>query len=277
MAAYALLQVDLDVDPSRLAEVDPIVWIVAGVLLVVLLGLLLLALGRRRQRRDDLRRRFGAEYVRAVKRGRSRKQVEEELEGRWQRVKSYTLRPLSVDERDELEARWEDVQATFVDAPDTALRQADMLLDEASRKRGYPDANQERRLDDLSVEHPDQVAAYREARRALSGRERATTDQQRDAFLKMRALFEVVVERGDAARSRTPEPPPAYEHAGDDDPTTNLDDRSSPTTSTADAAPATSPVVPPPAAPHPADPGDGRAPVAETPPSAGSPSAERRS
>jgi hypothetical protein len=212
---------------------------------------------------EELRGRFGREYDRTVKRTRSRKKAEADLEGRWQRVQGYQRRPLSAAERDDLKTRWEDVQATFVDAPHTALRQADTLLDEASRGRGYPDANQELRLDDLSVDHPDEVAAFREARRALSGKQRATIEQQRKAFLTMRALFEAAVERGEATRAVTPEPPPAYEHAGEEDAGRTSQIRDPQATSKADAAPATSPVVPPPAAPHPADPAADEAQVSE--------------
>ena len=259
-----LAQVEMEEVGTWLAEVDPIVWIIAGIVLVILIGLLVLALGRKRQRREELRSRFGTEYDRAVKQAKSRKRAEQDLQSRWDRARDFDLRPLSVEEREDLKARWEDIQATFVDAPDTALRQADTLLDEASRARGYPDANIEQRFDDLSVEHPEHVAAFREARRAMSTKgSRPTTDQQRDAFLKLRALFEVVVERGDA--ERVAEPPPAYEHAGEEtaDRTEPLEEQP-PTTSTADAAPATSPAEPPPAAPHPADPADEDAPQSGT-------------
>jgi hypothetical protein len=179
-----------------LAAIDPL-WlaIAAGVLLLVLLAIVV-AVIRRRRRRARLEDRYGPEYRRAVDEAGSRRAADRELQEREERRKHFELRALEQDERDRFRARWEDLQASFVDGPADAVRRADELLDGVAADVGYPKANREQRLADLSVDHPATVDEYRAARPQSSDPERGpTTEQLRQALLTSRSLFEALVGR----------------------------------------------------------------------------------
>jgi hypothetical protein len=179
-----------------LAAIDPL-WlaIAAGVLLLVILAIVV-AVVRRRRRRARLEDRYGPEYRRAVDEAGSRRAADRELREREERRQHFELRPLEQDERDRFRARWEDLQASFVDGPNDAVRRADELLDDVASKVGYPKADREQRLADLSVDHPATVDEYRAGRPTASDPERGpTTEQLRQALLSSRSLFEALVGR----------------------------------------------------------------------------------
>jgi hypothetical protein len=73
-------------------------------------------------------------------------------------------------------ASWRRVQAQFVDDPRTAVVEADRLIEDVMRARGYPVEDSHRRLDDLSVDHAQVVHHYR----AGSGDRRAPRTRRRD-------------------------------------------------------------------------------------------------
>lgn len=83
-------------------------------------------------------------------------------------------------------------QATFVDSPDTATREADLLVAEVMRDRGYPMDDFEQRAANISVDHPDVVNHYRSAHRVSLANENgeATTEELREAMVHYRALFD---------------------------------------------------------------------------------------
>lgn len=173
-------------------------------ILIVLVGaLLLLGLGwywfaRSRSRR--LRDAFGPEYERAVTR-EGRAAGEKRLEERRKRVDEYELRPLPADDRVRFLRRWDEVQARFVDDPGAAISDAQGLVDEVMEARGYPVGDPRRQQEDVSVENPDVVHHYREAR-AIAGRNEAgdaSTEDLRLAIQHYRALFRSLLEGGAAA------------------------------------------------------------------------------
>jgi hypothetical protein len=190
-----------------LAAIDPL-WlaIAAGVLLLVIVAIVV-AVVRRRRRRARLEDRYGPEYRRAVDEAGSRRAADRELREREERRQHFELRALDQDERDRFRARWEDLQASFVDGPTDAVRRADELLDDVASKVGYPKADREQRLADLSVDHPATVDEYRAGRPTASDPERGpTTEQLRQALLSSRSLFEALIGR-DAEEAGIPPAP----------------------------------------------------------------------
>lgn len=172
----------------ELAELLP--WIIAAAVIVVILAVIAVVLRRRKrqQRTDRLRERYGPEYDRTVDRADSRSEAEEQLEARQERRDRMRLRTLDAEEHRSFTARWEDLQASFVDGPESAVRGADVLLDDVARARGYPDAPAQQRLDDLAVDHSDEVHAYRQASGGGTG-----GDDERRGLLAARGLFEALL------------------------------------------------------------------------------------
>ena len=193
---------------------DPVAWaqepigiaVIAGIILLVVLLVLYLVQRRRRRRSAAYKRQFGAEYERTAE-STSRRKAEHDLEDRVERHGDVELRWLSASERDRFRARFESVQASFVDSPDSAVLAADGLIDEVAVTRGYPDVGERsRRLADVSVDYPEEVAAHRRGLAQLSGGdERATTEQQRKALLAARTLFDRLVGVSDS--DAAPQPP----------------------------------------------------------------------
>ena len=95
---------------------------------------------------------------------------------------------------------WYRIQALFVDAPQEATRQADRLVTEVMRGRGYPVEDFEQRAADLSVDHPWLVRDYRAAR--AKDRSEAGTEDLRRAPVHYRSLFEELLEGGGATPAR---------------------------------------------------------------------------
>ncbi|MFA9432241.1 hypothetical protein [Egicoccus sp. AB-alg2] len=185
-------------------------WIIVAVVVVlVVLTIAWLITRKKRQEREETRRRlkerFGAEYDRTLGAARNRRAAEEDLLARERRRQSFTIRPVPAEQRTALRTRWEEVQASFVDAPNAALRKADELLDEVAEARGYPDAAREQRLADLSVDHPAAVERYRSAR--AEGDDDQSTEQLRGALLASRDLFETLVSQGESGSTDTPPTP----------------------------------------------------------------------
>ena len=201
-----------------LSAIDPIVWIILAVVVVAALVVLAIAMSKKRRKREETRRhlkdRFGAEYDRTVSASRSRKAAEEDLLAREQRRASFTVRPVPADQRDGFQARWDEIQTGFVDAPHASLRQADELIDEVATARGYPDASREQRLADLSVDHPAAIERYRSTR--ADNADDLTTEQLRAALLASRDLFETMLNRGEYGSTETP-PTPFQELVVEDD------------------------------------------------------------
>jgi hypothetical protein len=154
-----------------------------------------------RRRTDRLRTKFGLEYERTVEATDDRRRAEADLEAREERVGSFDIRPLSGGDRARFGERWRVVQALFVDDPLMAVEQADTLIGEVMRMRGYPIADFEQRAADVSVDHPQVVDHYRIAHRIADRRiaGEVDTEQLRQAFVHYRALFAELLETGSGA------------------------------------------------------------------------------
>ncbi len=166
------------------------IWLVVAVLVVIAVAAALWYYTQRR-RSIDLRRRFGSEYDRAVE-TRGRRAAELELEQREKRIEALNIRRLSRDEQEKFGSRWRAVQARFVDDPAGAMSDADVLVTELMRARGYPVGDFEQRAADLSVEHGRVIDHYRAAHDIAERHRRgqASTEDLRDGIVRYRALFE---------------------------------------------------------------------------------------
>src|SRR6185437_15055817 len=110
---------------------------------------------------------------------------------RARRVDRFSFHPLSEVDRARFAASWSGIQGQFIDDPAGAAVQANQLIKEVMRARGYPSDDFDQRVADLSVDHAAVVQHYRAAR-ALSapGRNGAIhTEDLRQAVVHYRALF----------------------------------------------------------------------------------------
>lgn len=175
-------------------NIDPnLIWIAAGV--IVLLAIIgLFARGSRRARTDSLRDKFGSEYDHAVSTAGSRSRAENELVARTKEVEKFDIRPLTAAERDRYHSDWQRVEQHFVARPAAAVVEADELVEEIMRLRGYPIADFETHASYLSVKHPRVVEHYRAGHRVIGGEiGSASTEDQRQAMLHYRALFDELI------------------------------------------------------------------------------------
>ena len=87
-------------------------------------------------------------------------------------------------------------QSRFVDDPKGAVVDADRLVDEVMRTRGYPLADFEQRAADISVDHPRVVSNYRSARviAERNTRGETNTEELRQALVHYRELFADLLE-----------------------------------------------------------------------------------
>jgi hypothetical protein len=166
-------------------------WAVAAAAIVIVLALVAWAFSRSRKRTTVLER-FGPEYERAVEQHGDRRAAETDLLDRARRRERLDIRPLGEDERARYVQKWRVIQAQFVDQPTAAIGEADALLDQVMRDRGYPVDSFEEKAELISVDHPQVVENYRAARTVrTSNRTRAaSTEELRQAVLQYRALFD---------------------------------------------------------------------------------------
>jgi hypothetical protein len=175
---------------------DTWVWILIVVAVVVVVLLVVGAMATSRRRRTHLRDRFGPEYERTVDGTGKRRAAERDLREREEEHDQLELRPLSPASRERYQHDWEALQAKFVDRPQVAVTEADALVTDVMRERGYPVDDWEHRSALVSVDHPDVVQHYRTAhsiseRSVTSG---ANTEDLRVAVVSYRALFKELVE-----------------------------------------------------------------------------------
>ena len=106
------------------------------------------------------------------------------------------LRPLSKEARNGFLERWRSMQERFVDDPHVTTMEADRLVTDVMRTRGYPVDDFDRRADDLSVDYPELVANYRSAHEVAARQSvgEATTDDLRRAMRHYRALFDELLD-----------------------------------------------------------------------------------
>ena len=145
----------------------------------------------RKRYTERLRKQFGAEYDRTVETKGNQREAEKELVAREKRVEGFQLRPLIPEDRNRYAEAWKVTQKRFVDQPAAAVREADELVQQVMNARGYPVADFEQRVADISVHHPRVVHNYRIAR-DIAERNRkgeATTEDLRQALVAYRDLF----------------------------------------------------------------------------------------
>ena len=161
-----------------------------------------------RRQSEHLQSRFGPEYEHEVEAKGSRRKAEAELADREKRVKKLDIRPLEPAARRGFVGRWKEVQAEFVDNPPRAVSEADNLLGEVMRTRGYPVSDFEHLAGDISVDHPDVVKHYRAGHDIAVRHERgeASTEELRQAMIHYRALFDELVEGEGVERAEKQEP-----------------------------------------------------------------------
>lgn len=181
-----------------------VVWVLVAVV-VLLVGVGLVLTGRRylRRRTEALRRRFGPEYDHVV-RERGRRRGEAELLARIKRRRELPIRSLDADERQRFESAWESAQATWVEAPAAGLRDADQLVLQVMRERGYPVEHVEDRVKTLSVDHADLMEQYRAAHALAAAKDGAADDNEavRQAIVGHRYLFYELLQGGEPERTR---------------------------------------------------------------------------
>ena len=169
-------------------------------ILLLILIVVVIAIGvflfLQRRRSDALRQKFGPEYQRTVSQVGDEKKAEAELAAREKRVRSLNIRTLTPDEQARFSEAWKKAQARFVDEPPQAAGDADILVQDLMRARGYPVGDFEQRAADISVDHPDLVSNYRAARdiAVRNNAGKATTEDIRQAMVHYRSLFEELLQ-----------------------------------------------------------------------------------
>jgi predicted nucleic acid-binding protein len=198
--------------PEEQGMNEGVIILIVLVALVVIAAALLAARQRRSQRLQD---RFGPEYDRTVDATGDRGTAERELRDRERRRDRIDVVPLDPAARDRYVDAWHRTQARFVDSPSEATREADRLVAEVMRERGYPVEDFEQRAADVSVDHPQVVQNYRAARAIAVANERsqARTEDLRQALVHYRSLFEELLEVGEpVVTPDTPDTPDRADH-----------------------------------------------------------------
>jgi hypothetical protein len=168
---------------------------VAAVVVVVAVAIAVRATSMR-NRTERLKQHFGPEYERAVGEAGEQRAAEDELLARERKRKKLDIVPLSVEAQSRYASDWRALQTAFVDNPSGAVGEADRLVTQVMRERGYPIDDFEQRAADISVDHPTVVEDYRAAHGIYLMQEQGGigTEEQREAFVHYRALFEKLLE-----------------------------------------------------------------------------------
>jgi hypothetical protein len=173
-------------------------WITIAAAVVIVVAALIVAAsfvsGRSKSKR--LKEHYGHEYERLVSETGGERAAEKELTARERKHDKLDIVPLTPSALSDFTTRWHQVQTGFVDNPTTAVGVADRLVTEVMRERGYPVDDFDQRAADISVDHPQIVENYRTAHGIHLSQEHGDvdTEQQREAFVHYRALFEKLLE-----------------------------------------------------------------------------------
>jgi hypothetical protein len=147
------------------------------------------------RRRRRLQQRLGPEYDRLPGEHDSKRKAESELTGRERRVRGLDIQPLIDSARASYALQWAAIQEQFVDAPEDAVASSHVLVVAVVSELGYPAADPEQVLADLSVEHAATLDRSRAAEEtspsAAAGT--ASTEDLRLAMIDYRSLFRDLV------------------------------------------------------------------------------------
>lgn len=177
------------------ATIDPKILTIVIVAIVAVLAIAWAVI--RKRRTEELRQRFGPEYARTV-REHGTGRAETVLTQREKRVEKFSMRDLTLDERERFITDWRVVQSRFVDDPKAAVYEANTLVTRLMQARGYPMSDFNQRAADISVDHPRVVDNYRAAHE-IALRERqgeATTEDLRNGLIYYRSLFDELLTTG---------------------------------------------------------------------------------
>jgi FtsZ-interacting cell division protein ZipA len=146
----------------------------------------------RRRRSEALKEHFGPEYDRVVQHEKNIANAENILEFREKARQAFQVSPLSPTDQTAFAERWNTVQRQFVDDPPRAVTQADNLLSETLKARGYPVGSFDERAEIVSVDHPVLIQNYRAAHEIAlrHAKGSATTEDLRQAMVHYRSLFD---------------------------------------------------------------------------------------
>jgi hypothetical protein len=172
--------------------------LLALIVVVIAVGVILYL---QRRRSDALKQKFGPEYQRTAEKLGDQRKAEAELAAREKRVRSLDIRLLTPEEHRRFTDAWKKAQARFVDEPSQAAAEADVLVKELMKTRGYPVGDFEQRAADISVDHPKVVSNYRAAREVAmrNSAGKATTEDIRQAMVHYRSLFEELLDTAQPA------------------------------------------------------------------------------
>ena len=174
-------------------------WIFAAASVVIVVAAVVVAarLLNSRRKTARMKQHYGREYERLVSEAGGQKAAEKELSARERKRDELEIVPLTPAALSDFTTRWSQVQTGFVDNPTTAVGVADRLITEVMRERGYPVDDFDQRAAEISVDHPQIVENYRTAHRIhLSQQDgEVSTEQQREAFVHYRALFDKLLEK----------------------------------------------------------------------------------
>jgi hypothetical protein len=182
---------------------DTVLTVVIVVVLILAAAALLYMYQRRRS--GELQQRFGPEYEHTLEESGDRRSAERQLRERERRVATLDITPLSRESAEQYRAEWAQVQQSFVDQPAAAVADADQLVLRMMREAGYPVDEFDQRVNDISVEHPEVAAHYRDAHRVAVAQATGETDTEelRQAVTAYRHLVEALLTDSRDARHST--------------------------------------------------------------------------
>jgi hypothetical protein len=173
------------------------IWLI--ILLVIVALVAVGVAGYKQTRSRQLQQRFGPEYDRLVEEGGDRKRAEAELSEMAKRRDALELTDLVPAAQRAYAEEWREVQERFIDDPRQTVADADTLVQQVMRDRGYPVDAFDERIEMVTVDHPDLAENYRTAHAIQERSEQgdASTDDLRDAFQLYRSLFAELLTESD--------------------------------------------------------------------------------
>ena len=110
--------------------------------------------------------------------------------------KSFPIRELEAEEKKYFLKKWKSIQAGFVNQPGGEVQEADRLINEVMLARGYPMVQFDKRVENLSVNHPELVSKYRQAHAVAEQNNQSETsiEELRQAMINYQLIFKELLE-----------------------------------------------------------------------------------